>query len=140
MTPTIYKYNEINIGKYKSVRHFELVDVDGSQILTNLLNISQDRQFAKSHPDFWLKTHNGKKWSNPITGLFKTRVDGNVYFGDLEHKKHLILVSLGDTMKSSKIVVYVYQNWYPFHKNEHPKVTASKIIEFNGIKNDPSGV
>jgi len=138
--PIVHKYKEINVGKYKSVLHFELVDVDGKQFLTNFLNISQDRQFAKSRPNYWVKTHNGKKWSNPITGLFKTRAEGNVYFGDLERKKHLIVVSLENTKNSTEMVVYVYQNWYPFNKNEHPKVIASKITEFKEIKNGTSGV
>lgn len=140
MTPTIHKYKEINVGKYKSVRHFELTEVIGQQVLSDLLNISQDREFAKSRPDYWVKTHNGKKWSNPITGLFKTKAEGNVYFGDLDRKKHLIIVSIGEGEYSEQMVVYVYQNWYPYHKNEHPKVTASKITEFKEIKNGTSGV
>ncbi len=129
MNPIVYKYKEVNVGKYKTVRHFELVEVEGNQMLTDNINISQDRQFAKSNPDFWIKTHNGKKWSNPITGLFKTGVKENVYFGDLERKKHLIIVDMDDPKKVGEIVIYVYPNWYPFHKNEHPTITATKIKE-----------
>lgn len=140
MKPIIHKYKEVNVGKFRTVRHFKLVEVEGRQVLTDLINISQDRQFAKSQPDYWVKTHNGKKWLNPITGLFKTRATGNVFFGDLERKKHLIVVDMGNGQIGGEIVVYVYPNWYPFHKNEHPTVTASKITEFVKLKNGTSGV
>lgn len=90
-TPVTYIFKEINIGKYTSVKHYELVSFDGTtNKLSTQLNISQNRNCAQSTPDYWLKIKQGKKWSGWLTGLFKTD-SSNIFRGDLEKKKHLLL-------------------------------------------------
>ena len=79
--PTTHIYKEINEGKFKTTKHYELVQVDsGNQILSNSINVVVDRGFAKSAPNFWLKIRVGKRWVN-FTGLFKTSTPG-IYFAD----------------------------------------------------------
>ena len=80
-------YEEVNIGKYATTRHFKLIN---SSFLikpfTELLNIASDRGFAKSNPNYWVKTRSGVKWSkNALTGIFETTIP-NVYYGDLKKK------------------------------------------------------
>jgi len=127
MIPIIHTYKEINVGKYKSVKHYELIDCTGSTVLTNIINISLDRQFAKrSNPKYWLKTHNGKKWSLNITGLFETSVK-NVLLGDLNKKQHLLIIQETE----NGLTVYVYVNYYPYNIHQHPKQIAKGITQFN---------
>lgn len=120
MKPIIQKYKEINVGKFQSVKHFEMTYCNGNEILTNLVNISKDRQFAKSSPTFWLKNHDGKKWTDFITGLFQVPNREGVFFGDLRRKKDLLIMYLRETVSGQEIVFYVYRNNFPFNKNLTP--------------------
>ena len=133
--PIIHFYKEVFIGKYKTVKHFKLTNTIGKQFLTDRINLGNDRQFAKSHPKYWLKTHDGSKWTNPVTGLFITGAGKNVLFGNLERKRHLLMVVIYSNERGSQIEAYIYLNWYPFNINESPSTTAKKIKEFKGIKN-----
>lgn len=109
-TPITHVYNEINIGKYKSVKHYELIEVkNGTTQLSNLINISKDRNCAQSMPTYWLKIRQGNKWSRCITGLFKTSCPG-VYNGDLQKKKHLIIFQFKDDI--NKLIVYVFNGYF----------------------------
>ena len=109
-TPIIHYFKEVNPGKYRSVKHFQLDQVkNGKSLLTNKINISKDRKFAKSAPDYWLKVREGNKWSKPITGLFKTK-KRDVYHGDSQYKKDLIIAQFAD--QDSKVIVYYYKNFY----------------------------
>lgn len=109
-TPITHIYKEVNKGKYKITRHYELVDVQNrASKLSKLLNISNNRNFAQSTPDFWLKIKQGKKWSDYITGLFKTDIK-NLYKGDIDHKKHLLLFRFSEDTET--LTVYHFKNHY----------------------------
>lgn len=109
-TPITQVYTEINEGKFKGVKHFEIDNsICTTFILSNKINISKNRNFALSMPDYWLKIRQGNKWSNCITGLFKTNVT-NVFKGDIDHKKHLVIFKFSDSNKT--LNVYYFQNYY----------------------------
>lgn len=95
--PITHIYNEINEGKYKSVKHYELKEVkNGDAKLTELINISKDRNCANSMPDFWLKEREGNKWKPYCTtGLFKTSFK-MTYKGDKNRKKNLIIFQFSE--------------------------------------------
>ena len=60
--PVTYTYKETLIGKFKTVKRYELVTVNTKNPkLSNIIRISKDQQFAKSSPVYWLGVHNGKK-------------------------------------------------------------------------------
>jgi len=110
--PILHIYNEINIGKFKGTKHYELVEVgNGNQILSDLINISEDRGFAKVNPCYWLKTRNNNKWEI-LTGIFKTSFE-NIYHADKRngnYKEDLILIRFSDTQTS--LLVYYFKNYY----------------------------
>ena len=106
--PTYHVYGEINKGKYKTVKHYELVDViNGQQFLPDIINISKDRNFAKSSPKYWLRFKIGNRWGKCETGLFKTEYE-NIYKGDLRLKKHLLIFWFSDNEESVQILYYNY--------------------------------
>ena len=108
--PITHVFSEINEGKFKSVKHYELKEVkNGTTQLTEGLNISKDRNCAQSIPDYWLKIKNGKKWSSCITGLFKTGVK-NIFKGDKDHKRHLIVFKFSDNAKT--LTAYFFKDYY----------------------------
>lgn len=106
--PIILEYSETNIGKYRSVRHYQSTNKE-LELLSPLLNISKDRKCAKSSPIYWLQTHNGKNWVKPrLTGLFKTKVP-NTYYGDINInrvKTHLLLFEFSEDMPSLKVFYF----------------------------------
>tara|TARA_Y100000592_G_C5234263_1_gene205331 strand:+ start:151 stop:537 length:387 start_codon:yes stop_codon:yes gene_type:complete len=111
LTPIIHTYTEVNIGKYRTTKHYDLVEVEGSdKQLSDKLNISVNRQCALSMPDYWLKEHNGSKWSKRwLTGLFKIGND-NLFYGDTEKKKNLLIFKF---IKSDNMLkVYYFKNFY----------------------------
>lgn len=109
--PIIHVYKEINDGKYISVRHYELQrTLNGTPLLSHLLNVSKDRMYAKSSPLFWVQTHNGKNWVKPrLTGLFKTP-SKDTYIGDASDRKHLIIVKFLD--EYDYMIVYYFKDFY----------------------------
>ncbi|MDT0649753.1 MULTISPECIES: hypothetical protein [Autumnicola] len=122
-TPIIHSYKEINPGKYRSVKHYELAEViNGTSLLSETINVQKDRNYAKSMPDYWLKIRQGKKWSRPITGLFKTTVPG-IYIGDSQKKKNLILAQF--TENKSCITLYYFKNYYTRDLNKLIEQTVS---------------
>ena len=110
ITPITHVFSEINEGKYASVKHYDLQSVsNGTTQLTEQLNISKNRICAQSMPIYWLKIRNGKKWSNCITGLFST-TEKNIYKGDTNKKKNLVLFKFSDNAKT--LTVYYYSDFY----------------------------
>lgn len=104
-------YNEINKGKYRTVKHYEINDIkSGDAQFSNLINISKNRNCAQSMPEYWLKEHNGKKW-NPFctTGLFKTSKP-NLFKGDKSKKKHLVIIKFSNN--ADTLTIYHFQNYY----------------------------
>lgn len=109
-TPVTYIFKEINIGKYTSVKHYELVSFDGTtNKLSTQLNISKNRDCAQSTPNYWLKIKQGKKWGGWLTGLFKT-TSSNTFRGDLEKKKHLLLFKF--TKEAEVLTVCYFENHF----------------------------
>ena len=108
--PVTHIFKEVNKGKYKTVQHYELVEVDkGASLLTEKINISKDQNYALSMPDYWLKVRQGKKWSRNLTGLFKTHIQG-VYKGDFYNKRDLLLFKFSDNQET--LTVYYFQNYF----------------------------
>ena len=113
--PIKLTYKEFNEEKHKSTRHFKY---ESGELIktpfTELINVSKDRGFAKSKPDYWLKTKDGANWSkNCLTGLFPTN-DSNIYYGDYNKQTNLILVEYSS---SNVLTVYFYDG-YPSKVNK----------------------
>jgi hypothetical protein len=110
--PTMHVYKEINEGKYKTTKHYQLVTVEnGSPKLSDLINVVVDRGFAKSAPNYWLKIRIGKRWKI-FTGLFKTPIPG-FYFADKgtnNQKDDLLIVKFSN--HDSDLTVYYFKNFY----------------------------
>jgi len=110
--PIRHVYKEINVGKFKTTNHYQIDEVtNGKQILSDLLNINLDRQFAKSSPQYWLSTREGNKWQR-LTGLFKTSYS---YFykgdkGQNNTKQDLIISQLSED--KSTLIIYYFKNYY----------------------------
>lgn len=108
--PIIHIYKEVNKGKYRSVKHFELVVVtNGKPQLSKLLNISKNRNCALSMPVFWLKIRQGNKWSKCITGLFKTDFK-SIYKGDVNKRTHLLVFKFNDEVNT--LTVYYFRDYF----------------------------
>jgi hypothetical protein len=108
--PVIHIYKEINVGKFKGVKHYELIECNYRSILSNLINISKDRNCAQSKPVYWLKERNGEKWQKYCTtGLFKTGKT-NIFKGDVDKKKHLLLFKFSN--KASTLTAMYFENYY----------------------------
>jgi hypothetical protein len=116
--PTIHVYKEINEGKFKTTKHYQLVGVkNGTPILSDLINIVVDRGFAKSAPNFWLKIRNGKRWEN-FTGLFKTTTP-DLYFADKgnnNRKVDLLIVKLSNHER--EMTVYYFKGYHTANLRE----------------------
>lgn len=108
--PIIHKFTEINKGKYRSVRHYELeASYNGLTRLSTKLNISKNRNCALSMPEYWVKEQEGKNWSKCLTGLFITNRKF-ILKGDIDHKRHLVLFRFSNGL--SDIMVYYFENFY----------------------------
>lgn len=107
--PVTHVYKEINEGKYKTVKHYELIENNTTPKLPQLLNISKNQDCAKSMPDFWLRIREGNKWGRYITGLFKTSKN-LVYKGDTKKKRNLLIFKFSDNAKT--LVIDYYENYY----------------------------
>ncbi len=106
-----YTFNEINKGKYSSVKHFESNTTFKPQdFISNHVKISVNRNYAKSKPDYWLYTRNNNKWNkNCLTGLFKTKFK-NYYYGDINKRQHLVIFYYNPNDEVMKI--YLFPNHY----------------------------
>jgi|GEM_PF-1265383 len=116
--PTIHFFKEINVGEFKTAKHYNIVEVkNGTQKLSDLINVAVDRGFAKSAPSFWLKIRIGKRWEN-FTGLFKTSIP-DIYFADKgknNRKEDLLIVKLSNYERD--LTVYYFQNYYTSNLSE----------------------
>ena len=111
LEPIVLTYNEINQGRYRTTRHFVLVDGQTAYTpLTEKLNVSENRKFAKSNPDYWVKVRRGNKWASPsLTGLFPTN-ENQLFYGDANKRQSLILFEF---VSDEALKVYFYRNYYP---------------------------
>ena len=110
--PIVHTFNEINIGKYKGTKHYEIVEVtNGKNQLSETINICNDRGFAKSSPAYWLKIRVANKWKI-LTGLFAT--DNDYYFvadkGRNNVKEALLFVKFNQNKQV--VTVYYFKNFY----------------------------
>ncbi|MCF6348710.1 MAG: hypothetical protein L3J20_10490 [Flavobacteriaceae bacterium] len=123
--PVTHVFKEINEGKYKSVKHYELQEVlNGTTLLSNLINISKNQNCALSMPDYWLKIKQGKKWSGCLTGLFKTSKN-NIFKGDINKRMHLLIFKFSDS--ASTLTVHYFQNYYTTDlSNITPVINSNK--------------
>lgn len=110
-TPIVHVYKEVNNGKYLTTKHYELVNVlGGTKLLSHRLNLSKNRNFALSTPEYWLKERQGNKWAKYcLTGLFKTK-NPKVFYGDTSKKKNLLLFKFDKSKNELKI--YYFNNFY----------------------------
>lgn len=131
-TPTVHSYTEINAGKYAEVKHYELQEViNGNPVLSNLINVSKDRNFARSNPDYWLRVREGKKWLTPaLTGLFKTNFP-YIYKGDTEKKRNLIIAVFAKD--ASEVNIYFFKDYYT--SDLKPLVTSTVSLNTQAIIN-----
>lgn len=108
--PVIHVFKEFNEDKYKSVRHYQLQKIsEGTTLLSNQINLSLNRNFAQSTPEYWLKIRQDNKWSKCITGLFKTSIS-DVYKGDVNKKKNLLLFRLSFNEKT--LTAYYFLDYH----------------------------
>tara|TARA_R110002096_G_scaffold421482_1_gene627216 strand:+ start:3724 stop:4119 length:396 start_codon:yes stop_codon:yes gene_type:complete len=118
--PATYVFKEINVGKYKTVKRYELNEADSKKPkLSKLIKISKDQKFAKSSPCYWLEVHDGKKFIKPrVTGLFKTGCN-YIYFGDIDVKRvktHILLFKFSSN--ADTLTIKFFENYYTNDLNQ----------------------
>ena len=109
--PITLAYAEINKGKYKSVRHFELFENSSVKyLLSDRINIRKDRGFGRSMPDYWLRAWENGRWSKtPISRLYKIDRE-TFYFGYLGEKKHLLIYKFSEDL--GDLMIYYFENYF----------------------------
>lgn len=113
--PVTHVYKEVNKGKYKSVKHYELQQCNATPIFSTQINISVNQNCAQSMPDYWLRIREGNKWTKYITGLFKTPKKG-IYKGDTQKKTNLVIFKFSDN--GSLLTIDFYGNFYTTDLNK----------------------
>ena len=107
--PVTHVYKEVNEGKFKSVKHYELFESSGTPLLSTLINISKDQNYAKSMPELWLRVRQDNKWTKYVTGLFKTSKKG-IYKGDTQKKRNLLIFKFSGS--GNTLTIEYYENFY----------------------------
>lgn len=109
--PIVHIFKEFNIGKYKTTRHYKLETVsNGKNQFTDIINISKDRNFAQSTPDYWVQIREGKKWKKPrLTGLFRTGKN-LIFKGDTDRRTNLVLFKFSENVET--LTIYFYSNYF----------------------------
>ena len=107
--PVIHVYKEVNVGKYKSVKHYELQECNDTPIFSTLINISKNQNCAQSMPVYWLKIREGNKWTKYITGLFKTCYK-SIFKGDTQRKKNLVIFKFSRDTRT--LTIEFFKDYY----------------------------
>lgn len=120
--PIVLIYNATNLGKFKSTAHYELKEVLNGILadtdLTELLNISVDRECAKSSPTYWLQVRHSNRWHKPrLTGLFKTESQ-NTYKGDTQKGRNKLVFVFSDLMQTLTVYYFKNSNYSRFYKDD----------------------
>jgi hypothetical protein len=120
-TPIILKYKAINLGKFKSTTHYEFENAIQGEIentdLTIFLNISADRECAKSSPTYWIQNRKDHKWIKPrLTGLFKTEIP-NIYKGDTKNGRHKVIFKFSHLRHELNIYFFKDLNYPNYYKD-----------------------
>jgi hypothetical protein len=113
-TPIVLKYDATNLGKFKSTTHYQFKEVLNGTLedtdLTELLNLSKDRECAKSSPTYWAQVRINKKWHKPrLTGLFKTEFQ-EVYKGDTEKGRNKVIFKF--LQSKQELTIYYFKDLY----------------------------
>jgi hypothetical protein len=115
--PIIHSYKEVK--RYKSTIHYQLVNVFNDEPqLSKKLNLSKDRNCAKSSPSYWIKerTTDNKKWQpQSLTGLFSSPKPF-YYTGDANKRKHLLIFKFSHN--ANNLLVYYYKDFYTPNFNQ----------------------
>ena len=109
-TPTPVKYQFKATRYFKITTHYELINNPNILHITEKINISESRDFAKSKPDFWLKERKNNKWIKPsLTGLFKTNKD-YVFWGCRGRYQDLILFVFKNNKED--LTIYYFKDFF----------------------------
>jgi len=114
-TPIVHIYKEIKIGKYETVRHYELKNIEnGTPQLATYIKVSINRHFNNSKVDYLVHQKGIKVWNKQsTTGLFKFNNDDVIYYGDIainKVKKHTLIFEYSDDKQS--LIIYYFKNFY----------------------------
>jgi hypothetical protein len=111
--PVTHIFKEINKGKYATVKRFELVEVkNGEPLLEPIVQLANNRAFAKSKPLYWFMHKKNNKWVTPrLTGLFSTEVN-NLYKGDIDNKTNLLLFIIDEV--NDTLIVHYYRSYFTY--------------------------
>lgn len=123
--PIVLKYDATNLGKFKSTTHYQLTNgnLDITD-LTELLNLSVDRECAKSSPTYWIQTRNDNKWQKPrLTGLFKTESQ-NIYKGDTQKGRTKLVFVFSDLRQTLTVYYFKDLNYPNFYKDDLSRFKA----------------
>tara|TARA_R110000796_G_scaffold115788_2_gene227931 strand:+ start:1412 stop:1837 length:426 start_codon:yes stop_codon:yes gene_type:complete len=109
---TTLHYKASNLGRFKSTIHYELTNVSTGDIndtdLTEKLNLSDDRDCAKSSPTYWLQVRQESKWRKPrLTGLFATEYR-DIFKGDTRTSKNKVIFKF--SKNKEELTIYFFQN------------------------------
>lgn len=120
--PIVLIYDATNLGKFKGTTHYELKEVINSILtdtdLTELLNLSADRECAKSSPTYWLQVRHENKWHKPrLTGLFKTELQ-NIYKGDTQKGRNKLVFVFSDLRQTLTVYYFKNSNYPHFYKDD----------------------
>jgi hypothetical protein len=109
--PIVHIFKEYNIGKFKATKYYQLETVSsGTNQLTDIINISKDRNCAQSLPEYWIQIRDGNKWKKlRLTGLFKTSAN-LIFKGDTQKRMNLVLFKFSDNAET--LTIYFYSNFY----------------------------
>ncbi len=121
-----YRYKLFEGKKYKTTRHYQSIEpLINDLYLTEMINLQKNRGFNKAEARYLLQTRSNNKWDKPIlTGLFNTKWK-NIYFGDIDKKKHFVIFVFPD--KDKEVIIYVFPNYYPYTAIERKKLLKEII-------------
>ena len=118
--PVVMEFEQDTEKRFKEVRHYNLIK--GKDLLSQKLNLSNNRGYSKAKYKYSLKTWKNKKWSSQLTGLFPT-YDTCLFFGDTRAKTNLLLVKF--TNNEQKLRLYYFPNYYPSRIDEFIRLFKS---------------
>lgn len=112
-TPKPVKYQFKATRYFKTVIHYSIQNLTKLSIdllITEKINISESRDFAKSKPLFWLQERINNKWVKPrLTGLFKTEKE-NVFWGCRGRYEDLIIIEFKNN--KDDLNLYYYKDYF----------------------------
>lgn len=119
--PIVLIFDATNLGKFKGTIHYQLKEVLNGILsdtdLTELLNLSKDRECAKSSPTYWLQSRKNNKWQKPrLTGLFKTELQ-NTYKGDTQKGRNKLIFVFSDLNQTLTVYYFKNLNYPNFYKD-----------------------